>query len=152
GVPHVVCEEKHMGSRAVVVVCRDEDAARQRFGVVDEGFGVCYTRTGRRFFSNTELERAFLDRMRAALSTADFWSEFESEWFLFDCELMPWSAKAQDLLIQQYAAVGSASRASLKTTANVLRQTIPSLDVTELLDRTLEREVAVNRYVDAYRR
>ena len=28
GVPKVVCEEKHMGSRAVVIVCRDEDAAR----------------------------------------------------------------------------------------------------------------------------
>ncbi len=41
GVPRVVCEEKHMGSRAVVIVCRDEDAARQRFGVVGEGFGVC---------------------------------------------------------------------------------------------------------------
>mgnify|MGYP006143977909 CR=1 FL=1 len=30
GIPRVVCEEKHMGSRAVVVVCRDEDAARRR--------------------------------------------------------------------------------------------------------------------------
>ena len=35
--PQVVCEEKHMGSRAVVVVCRDEDAARQRFGVDRRG-------------------------------------------------------------------------------------------------------------------
>jgi protein phosphatase len=34
GVPRVMCEEKHMGSRAVVVVCRDEDAARRRFGVL----------------------------------------------------------------------------------------------------------------------
>ena len=33
GVPTVVCEEKHMGSRAVVVVCRDEEVARKRFGV-----------------------------------------------------------------------------------------------------------------------
>ena len=66
---------------------------------------------------------------------------------------MPWSAKAQDLLKQQYAAVGSASRASLKETANVFQQTISNLrDVTALLDRTLEREVAVNCYVDAYRR
>jgi protein phosphatase len=153
GVPRVVCEEKHMGSRAVVVVCRDEDVARKRFGVVGDGFGVCYTRTGRRFFNNTDLERAFLDRIRSALSTANFWTEFESDWFLLDCELMPWSAKAQDLLKQQYAAVGAASRASLTETAKVLQQTIKnSRDVTALLDRTLEREVAVNRYVDAYRR
>jgi protein phosphatase len=31
GVARVVCEEKHMGSRAVVVLCRDEDEARARF-------------------------------------------------------------------------------------------------------------------------
>ena len=33
GVPQVVCEEKHMGSRAVVIACQDEQAARERFGV-----------------------------------------------------------------------------------------------------------------------
>ncbi|HEY9875075.1 MAG TPA: hypothetical protein V6D12_16685 [Candidatus Obscuribacterales bacterium] len=32
-----------MGSRTVVIVCRDESAALQRFGVVDEGIGICYT-------------------------------------------------------------------------------------------------------------
>ena len=37
GVPTVVCEEKHMGSRAVVIVCRDEEAARARFGVAGRG-------------------------------------------------------------------------------------------------------------------
>ena len=31
GVAQVVCEEKHMGSRAVVIVCRDEQAAQERF-------------------------------------------------------------------------------------------------------------------------
>ena len=35
GSPQVICEEKHMGSRAVVVVCRDEPAAGERFGVDD---------------------------------------------------------------------------------------------------------------------
>lgn len=32
GVTKVVCEEKHMGSRAVVLVCRDANTARERFG------------------------------------------------------------------------------------------------------------------------
>src|SRR5688500_17235926 len=40
GVGQVVCEEKHMGSRAVVIVCRDEDAAFKRFAVRDEGIGI----------------------------------------------------------------------------------------------------------------
>src|SRR5262249_38743616 len=66
GVSRVVCEEKHMGSRAVVVVCRDEDAARRAFGV-REGGGICYTRTGRRFFEDPALEGELLARVRAAL-------------------------------------------------------------------------------------
>ena len=39
GVPRVVCEEKHMGSRAVVIVCRDEEAARKRFGTRSDESG-----------------------------------------------------------------------------------------------------------------
>ena len=64
GVPQVVCEEKHMGSRAVVVVCRDEKAARERFGVTTGESGIVTTRTGRRFFNDPDLERRFLDRVR----------------------------------------------------------------------------------------
>ena len=33
GVPRAICQEKHMGSRAVVIVCRSLEAARRRFGV-----------------------------------------------------------------------------------------------------------------------
>src|SRR6266511_2119969 len=60
GVPKVVCEEKHMGSRAVVIVCRDENVIRRRFGVVGEDTGICYTRTGRRFFDDPPVERELL--------------------------------------------------------------------------------------------
>ncbi|MFM8217064.1 MAG: hypothetical protein ACKN82_20815, partial [Pirellula sp.] len=31
GVQKVVCQEKHMGSRAVVVLCKDQKAAAERF-------------------------------------------------------------------------------------------------------------------------
>ena len=41
GVPTVVCQKKHTGSRAVLVSCRGDDVARRRFGVVNEGFGAC---------------------------------------------------------------------------------------------------------------
>src|SRR5437660_5667197 len=113
GAPKVVCEEKHMGSRAVVIVCRGEQAAKQRFGVAEQEIGIVYTRTGRRFFNEPELERQFLDRIRAALTAADFWSTFNTAWTCLDCELMPWSAKAQELIRAQYAAVGAAGCASL---------------------------------------
>ncbi|MBO0788977.1 MAG: polynucleotide kinase-phosphatase, partial [Actinobacteria bacterium] len=50
GVAKVVCEEKHMGSRAVLLACRSAAAARARFGVPGEDAGALWTRTGRPFF------------------------------------------------------------------------------------------------------
>jgi len=153
GVPRVVCEEKHMGSRAVVVVCRDEEAARRAFGVTGEGIGICYTRTGRRFFDTTALETEFLERVRAAISAAGFWDEFKTDWLCLDCELMPWSAKAQELVKQQYAAVGAAAQATLASEVAALEQAAArGLDVNELLAHTTARRQMVSDYIAAYRR
>ncbi|MBE0544359.1 MAG: polynucleotide kinase-phosphatase [Verrucomicrobia bacterium] len=153
GVPHVVCEEKHMGSRAVVIICRDEDAARKTFGVTGEGIGICYTRTGRRFFDNTTLEVEFLERVRAAATAAGFWDEFKTDWLCLDCELMPWSAKAQELVKQQYAAVGASAQATLAAEVAVLKQTAGrGLDVNELLAHTTARRQMVSDYIEVYRR
>ncbi len=123
GVPHVVCEEKHMGSRAVVVICRDEKAARERFGIPDGETGIVYTRTGRRFFNDAALERLLLDRVRTALTSAGVWDDFNTSWACLDCELMPWSAKAQELLSSQYAAVGAAAGAALPRSLGALQRT-----------------------------
>jgi protein phosphatase len=153
GVPHVVCEEKHMGSRAVVIVCRDEDAARRCFGVIGEGFGICYTRTGRRFFDNAKIESEFLQKVRDALSAAGFWEEFQTDWISLDAELMPWSAKARELLRQQYTAVGAAAHASLAETVASLEHLAPQNDdATALLDHSKLRLQAANRYIEAYRK
>ena len=151
GVARVVCEEKHMGSRAVVVVCRDQDAARRRFGVIEDVAGICYTRTGRRFFEDRAIETEFIARIQNAMD--GLWEEFETDWICLDCELMPWSAKAQELLRQQYAAVGAAARASLADTIAALeRATQNNGELTPLLDRYRERATAAEKYVDAYRR
>ena len=153
GVPRVICEEKHMGSRAVVIVCRDEDAARRRFGVVGEGIGICYTRTGRRFFDDTKTEKEFLETVRDAVSRAGFWEQFQSDWICLDAELMPWSAKAQELLRQQYAAVGAAAQASLsESVASLERLVSKNGDARPLIERYKQRLEAANRYVDSYRR
>ncbi|MGI4787500.1 MAG: polynucleotide kinase-phosphatase, partial [Janthinobacterium lividum] len=91
GVPTVICEEKHMGSRSVVIVCRDEGAVRARFGIEDEGIGICVTRTGRRFFDDSTLEQEFLATIRTAMDTSGIWDELETDWVCLDYELMPWS-------------------------------------------------------------
>lgn len=153
GVARVICEEKHMGSRAVVIVCRDEEAARHRFGVIGDGIGICYTRTGRRFFDDTRIEGEFLDRVRTAAERAGFWDEFKTDWICLDAELMPWSAKAQELLRRQYAAVGAAAKGSLDAAVRSLEKCAErNGDATALLEQYRERLGAVNLYVDSYRR
>ncbi len=153
GVPRVVCEEKHMGSRAVIIVCRDEAAARKTFGIADEGIGICYTRTGRRFFDDLKLEQEFLNLIRTGISNAGFWDEFNTDWVCLDSELMPWSAKAQELLKQQYAAVGASAHASLAAEVATLELAAShGLDVKDLLARVTGRRQMIGDYIEAYRR
>ena len=157
GVPQVICEEKHMGSRAVVIVCRDETAARKRFGVLEAESGIVYTRTGRRFFNDLGLERRFLDRFRASLTSSGFWDEANTTWACFDCELLPWSAKAQELLRAQYAAVGAAGNASLPQAVFALEQTAGRLtrDASEKIEGLLTKyrgiRANLEKFVAAYR-
>lgn len=152
GVPKVVCEEKHMGSRAVVIVCRDQKAARARFGAVGQGIGIVYTRTGRRFFPDPTLERGLLDRLAKAMTASDLWDEFKTDWFCLDAELLPWSAKALELVKSQYAAVGAAARAGLGDAVAALAATVTRVDDAKpLLERYRDRESRATAYVEAYR-
>lgn len=157
GIEKVICEEKHMGSRAVVVVCRDEAAASERFGVTSGEVGTVLTRTGRRFFTDSAIERQVLDRVRIAMTAAGLWESLNTSWVCLDCELMPWSAKAQELLKTQYAAVGSAGRSALPRAVESLRMAMARLsgdhrDKAELLASDMhERERNIDRFVTAYR-
>jgi protein phosphatase len=153
GVETVVCEEKHMGSRAVVIVCRTPGVAVKRFGISSGEFGVCYTRTGRRFFSDVAIELALLDRVREAIDAAGLWDELATDWIGLDCEVMPWSLKALELVRDQYAAVGAAGSAALDEVGKAVRAaTSRGVDVTALAATIADRRDQVARYVAAYRR
>ena len=153
GVSGVVCEEKHMGSRAIVVVGQDEGVMERRFGITGEDSGACYTRTGRRFFDDRALEASFLERVRRAITESGIWDELETGWVVLDCELMPWSIKAQELVRQQYAAVGAAARTSLSDARSVLQQAAArGIDTGETLERTEERLRLAQLYGSAYAR
>jgi protein phosphatase len=152
GISRVICEQKHMGSRAVVILCRDEAVSQRRFGVIQPALGVVYTRTGRRFFADAALERAFLERVRQAAEQSRLWEELATDWLCLDCELMPWSVKAQELLVAQYAPVGAAGMNVLAVAVNVLDQaTARNADLQEIAERTKARLDAVTKYRDAYR-
>jgi protein phosphatase len=169
GIPSVICEEKHMGSRAVVIACKDEIAAKRHFGVKNDGAGIVYTRTGRRFFNDSAIEQEILGRIRGALEESGFWSEFSTEWVCLDCELMPWSEKAQELLKTQYAAVAAAAVASLSAAINNLETTkaradlekgfeLPpqsgarEFDIDSVLRKYKGRSGSIEQYITAYRK
>ncbi len=166
GVRHVVCEKKHMGSRAVIVLCRTAETARTRFGVPDGSRGIIYTRTGRRFFDDRGLEEALLDKLGTTLAASGFWTDFATDWVCVDAELMPWSEKAQGLIRTQYAATGKAGTLGLRAAVEALekaskRRNIAcevtssssgqNADPVELLARYREKQEDVARYIDAYR-
>ncbi|WP_445396890.1 polynucleotide kinase-phosphatase [Streptomyces sp. LE64] len=152
GVARVLCEEKHMGSRAVVLVCRDAHAARERFGV-DGPTGSLYTRTGRPFFDDSAVTEEILDRVRTAVRAAGLWEELDTDWLLLDAELMPWSLKAGGLLRSQYAAVGAAAGSALPAAVTALtRAAARGVPVDGLLARQRERAVDTAAFTEAYRR
>ncbi len=166
GVQNVVCEKKHMGSRAVIVLCHTEEAARKRFGVNDGSKGIIYTRTGRHFFDDADIENEILYRLDKVLTKTGFWSDFATDWVCLDTELMPWSEKAQTLLSRQYAPVGHAGRESIAAAISVLEETCKrpnrpfevdaltsgqNADPLELLERFKEKQQSIDGYIDAYR-
>ena len=152
GVELVVCQEKHMGSRASALVCRDLAAAQDRFGAPGDAIGSVWTRTGRPFF-DPQLTGQLLAGLRDAVERAGLFDELGTSWVLLDAELLPWSAKAEQLLRDQYAAVGAAARTALPAAVAALEQAARSgLDVTTLLERTRARSRNAEAFTDAYRR
>ncbi len=148
GVARVICEEKHMGSRAIAVIARDSDTAARRFGVADGSTGAVYTRTGRAFFDDVE---PLLDRLRRAV--APLFERLETDWLVLDCELLPWSAKAGELIRSQYASVGAAAREAFPAAlAGLDAAAARGLDVAALRERTARRALNANAFRDAYAR
>ncbi len=146
GVTRVVCEEKHMGSRAIAVITKDADVAERRFGIGDGAAGVVYSRTGRPFFDDTT---ALVDGLRHA--AGPLFDSLNTDWLALDCELLPWSAKAIELIKTQYASVGAAARSALPEALAVLEKAAArGLDVGRLAERSKRRSENAEAFRDAY--
>lgn len=146
GIETVICEEKHMGSRAVVLLTRNPG----KFDAPHGWRGTVYTRTGRPFF-NERLTEQFLERMDAVVEEAGLWRELATDWILLDTELLPWSFKADEMIRGQYAAVGASAASSLDDATVALEQALGSgAEVAELLARIRSRKQNVAAYTAAY--
>ncbi len=153
GITRIVIEEKHMGSRAVVVIARGADAARNRFGVQDAKAGVVYTRTGRAFFHDDWIERALIERIGEAVEAIGLWDRLETDWLCLDAEVMPWSAKAQGLIDSQYRPVGEAAMAGIAAAVDVVaRAAARGVEIGALLDRLTTRSGNAVAYDASWRR
>jgi len=180
GIAKVVCEEKHMGSRTIIILCCNAEIVKARFGINSGTQGIIYTRTGRHFFDGAEKahEQAILARLNNALEKSNFWEAFATDWVCLDTELMPWSAKARSLITEQYAPSGMAGRhglgraiEALKTaealnagTSQIEKQSEPTTAITvssntpgdmyisATLHSYINRLECVKRYTEAYRR
>ena len=151
GITDVIWQEKHMGSRAIVVVCRDPETAKKRFGIADDTLGICYTRTGRPFFDDAAVENALLEHVKTAMDKAGYWETLRTDWICLDCELMPWSVKAQELLRQQYAPVGTSARVALgEAVASLETAAERGVDVNRILENYRQRTEAATQYIKAY--
>ena len=99
-----------------------------------------------------------MERVNQALTSADLWNRLNTNWVCLDSELMPWSAKARELLRTQYAAVGASGRAALPMASASLLQAAARLEGVEreqteaLAEHTRGREMRLGQFVDAYRR
>jgi protein phosphatase len=188
GIAQLICEEKHMGSRAVIVLCRNRETALNRFGVPDGSWGIIYTRTGRHFFdpfdatADAGTEHIILELLGDVLERTGFWEHFATDWVCLDTELMPWSAKARSLLLEQYAPVGRSGRDGLTASIAALKQalsiqglakelieerlanTLPAsskkqdgdpptdMNIATVLKQFEQRREGIDGYTDAYRR
>ncbi len=142
GIDRVVCQEKHMGSRAVVYLRELPEAPA----------GVVFTRTGRAFLPEP-LATPFLHRVREAAERAGLFAELGSDWLLLDAELLPWSLKAEGLLREQYAAVGAAGRLAVPAAvAELERAQARGLPVEDLLARMRHADQDIGAYDAAWRR
>ena len=151
GVGQVMCQEKHMGSRAVAVLCRDAAAAERRF--VPGELGMVFTRTGRPFFSDPGLQTELIDQLRQAVTDAGLWDRLGTDWVALDGELMPWSAKARTLIRDQYASVGAAARSALPAAGRALVSAAArGMDVGRLKSLVARRTDQMEEFSHVYRR
>jgi protein phosphatase len=149
GLDAVICQEKHMGSRGLLLLTRRDEVARQHFGLEH---GLIYTRTGRRFFRDQDWERDILHRCRAAAEEAGLWTELDTDWLLLDTEILPWSLKAGELLRGQYAATGAAGLAAVTGAVAQLEEAVQGgADLAGLLAHTRQRQADLRAYRDVYR-
>lgn len=102
GIQKMIAEKKHMGSRAVLFLFKNEEAAEKHTGI--PSLGTIYTRTGKQFFDKATEEK-LVGQLNSELHHKNYFENHKTDYVLFDAEIMPWNLKAKELISSQYAHV-----------------------------------------------
>jgi polynucleotide kinase-phosphatase len=102
GIQTLVAEKKHMGSRAILFLCKDKVAGKKYVGA--ETLGFIYTRSGRRFF-DVPTEHKLVLNINNDLHRYGYFDKYNTDFIMLDAEIMPWNLKAKELISSQYAHV-----------------------------------------------
>ena len=122
----------------------------------DGATGASTRAPGGPFFADAGRERGCSTASAPRDAAPACGSELETDWVLLDGELMPWSAKAQELLRRQYAPVGAAARARAggraRRRSSAAAGTAGSTSAALRGAATRPRPTTPTRFVEAYRR
>jgi len=106
GINTMVVEKKHMGSRGILLLFKDEETAVGYVGT--PRLGTIYTRTGRAFFEQ-ELSHQMIKQLNTDLNQGQYFTKNNTDFVLLDAEILPWNLKAKELISSQYAHVSEVS-------------------------------------------
>jgi hypothetical protein len=103
----VVAQKKHMGSRALITLFKNEEIGKKYINKNKKGFIL--SRNNIRFF-NIEQEKQYVDRLVEDLTKHNFFEKYDTDLLILDCEILPWNLKANSLITNQYGLVSNTSR------------------------------------------
>lgn len=150
GVKTMIAEKKHMGSRAILLLFRDEEAALSYVG--RPSLGTIYTRTGRAFFDR-DTESEVLRRLNADLVRANYFAKNNTDLLLLDAEIVPWNLKARELISSQYAHVAEAALLDREHLLEKLREAERSgRDVTSWIQEMEEKLQNAHLFKEAFQK
>jgi protein phosphatase len=148
GLKSVCIQEKHMGSRAVVIACRDAEAARLRFADGTRQ-GVVLSKSGRPFFADPVEEAFIVQAVAQAMDRSGLWQEMDTSWVVLDGEMLPWNAKAGSLIRETFAATGSAGAEEARAAAEAFGKVAHTSSTAQA---ELQEAVALGEAIASFRR
>ncbi|MCT6923782.1 polynucleotide kinase-phosphatase [Metasolibacillus sp.] len=126
GFTELIAEKKHMGSRAVLLLFKNKQIAKE--WIDTETLGVITTRSGRAFF-DTAAHETIVQKLHTELAAKNYFERMETDFVLLDAEILPWNLKAQSLIDEQYAHVAEHALMDRQKLATKLQTTL--VDVAE---------------------